>query len=120
MEFVLVLPIVLMLTIGTIYLSMMMYAASCLHYAVEDAARCVSVKTATCTNVSTTQAYALTRYSGPRLTPALTAASFAVTLATAGSCGNKVEITGVTYQLRTGIRTLSVPLSAKACFPDLN
>jgi Flp pilus assembly protein TadG len=113
-EFVLVLPVLLLLTIGTAYLCFMMYAASTLHYAVEDAARCYAVKTAICSSVATTQAYALARYRGPGMSPALTAASFSVTTPT---CGKQVSVTSAQFRFRTGLASFSVPISARACFP---
>jgi Flp pilus assembly protein TadG len=107
-EFALVLPGLLILTIGTFYLFFTMYAAMTLHFAVEDAARCASVKTAICTNATTTQTYAASKYSGPGM-----GVSFA---ATTPSCGNQVVGTG-TILLRTGIAAFSVPISATACYP---
>lgn len=111
-EFVLVLPLLLLLTIGTIYLTFMLQAASSLHFAVQDAARCRAVKTLVCTNQTTTEAYAATRYSGPGLT-SLTFTSPAAAVA----CGYQVSGAG-SFSLRTGLMTLAVPLNATACFPD--
>lgn len=107
-EFALVLPGLLLLTLGTFYLCFLMYAASTLHYAVEDAARCRSVKVATCSTAALTQTYALSRYRGPNIS--------AVFVATQPACGNQVVGSGA-FSLRTGIATLSVPLNATACFP---
>lgn len=114
-EFVLVLPIAILLTIGAIYLSMMLFATSSLHFAVEDTARCLSIKKTVCTNASSAQTYALTRYAGPKFTPALAASDFVVTTGT--NCGNKVEVINKPFALRTGFRTLSVNISARSCFP---
>lgn len=113
-EFVLILPLLALMVLGTIYLCFMLYAATSLHYAVEDAARCYAVNRAVCTNDATTQAYALSRYNGPGMSPALTAASFAVT--TAG-CGRQVSVTNAQYRFRTGLTSFAVPISARACFP---
>lgn len=108
-EFVLVLPLLLLLTLGFVNLCALLYSATTLHYAAEDAARCRSVKTAICSDATTTQTYATSRYAGPKIS--------AVFTATQPSCGNQVVGTG-TYKLITGIRTWTVPLSATACFPS--
>lgn len=113
-EFVLVLPLLVLVTIGVIYLCMMMYAVQTLHYAVEDAARCRSVKTATCSDSTTTNAYALARYRGPNIGVSFTTSSGKL------NCGG-YPVTGTgNFQLRTGVRSFSVPLSATACYPTPN
>jgi Flp pilus assembly protein TadG len=106
-EFALVLPGVALLTIGTIYLGLMMYASNCLHYAAEDAARCASVNPTVCTSATTTQTYARGRYKGPG-TP-----SFPLTTP---ACGKQVAAT-LSYSLITGLATITVPISATACYP---
>ncbi len=111
-EFVLVLPLLLLLTIGTVYLTFMLQAASSLHFAVQDAARCRAVKTTVCSDDVTTEAYAATRYSGP----GLASLTFDSPLA-AVACGYQVTGAGA-FSLRTGLMTLAVPLNATACFPD--
>lgn len=111
-ELAFVLPIAILLTIGAMYLSTMMFAAASLHFAVEDAARCQAVKTSVCTNATTTQTYAQSKYTGPTLA----GISF---VATNPSCGYQVVGSG-NYTLKTGLRNISVPLSATACFPKLS
>lgn len=106
-EFVLILGPMIMLTIGAINMSMMIFTVATLNYAAEDAARCRSVKTTICTNDATTSTYAKTRYQGaaaPTFTPSLAA------------CGNKVVGTA-SYKFTTGITTTTIPLSATACYP---
>jgi len=121
-EFVLVLPLLILLTVGTVYLCFMMYAASTLHFAVQDSARCYAVNAvnganaARCGTAAATQTYALSKYRGPGMTPALTAASFVVTIDP--NCGKKVSVVNAPFKLRTGLFTLSVPISAAACFPS--
>jgi Flp pilus assembly protein TadG len=107
-EFVIVLPLLALLLIGAFYVCFMMYAYSTLHYAVEDAARCRSVKTAVSTNATTTQTYAGSRFRGWGITPTF--------VATQPACGNQVVGSG-TFTLRTGLRSLPVPMSATACYP---
>ena len=107
-EFTLILIPLVMLTLGTINLGLMMYTASTLHFAVEDAARCASVKT-DCSTAGATQTYAAAQYLGPTDAPTFTASVDA-------SCGNKVVGT-VTYKFTTGLTTMDVPMSATACYP---
>jgi Flp pilus assembly protein TadG len=107
-EFALVLPVFLLLTLGTIGICTLLYTMATLHYAVEDAARCASIKTAVCGSGAATAAYAASRYSGP---PA--GVTFTPTLA---ACGNKVTATA-TFNLHTGVATFATPISATACYP---
>ena len=109
-EFVMVLPILTLLLAGSVFACMMMYAASTLHFAVEDAARCGAVKTGICTSATTTQTYALSRYRGPKMN------SLTFTATPASTCGYQVAGSG-TFLLKTGLKTLSVPISASGCFP---
>ena len=106
-EFAFVGPVFLMLVIGTMYGCMMLYSMASLHYAVEEGARCASVKTTVCTNSTTTISYAQTAYNGPGA-PTFTS--------TTPACGHAV--TGTTnFTLSAGVASWSVPLSATACFP---
>ncbi len=107
-EFALVLPCFLALTVGTVNACIALYANSALHFAVDDAARCMSVKTNVCDNAADTQTYAAGNYNGPAISPSF--------VATTTSCGNQVTGT-VTYQLNAIVTNLSVPLSATACYP---
>lgn len=107
-EFALVLPAFLLLTLGTFNLSVLLYAMSTLHSAVESTARCVSLKLTACTNVQT---YGASKYVGPSIGP-----TFVLTAATPANCGNKITGTA-TYLLVTGVANISVPISASACFP---
>lgn len=112
-EFAIILPVFILTIFGTIGLSTMMYMIAALHFTVEDAARCASVKILTCSNPATTSAYALGKYSGP----ALSDLTFTLTPASSAQpCGNKVTGTGA-FVLRTGLANLSVPVSATACYP---
>ncbi|OJU09590.1 MAG: hypothetical protein BGN86_13495 [Caulobacterales bacterium 68-7] len=108
-EFALVLPIMILLTFGGMGASWMMYANTSVHYATEDAARCFAVNTTVCTNAAAVQTYGVGKYRGPTL------ASLTFTASTQ-ACGRQVVGTG-TYTLRTGLRTISVPISATSCYP---
>jgi Flp pilus assembly protein TadG len=107
-EFVLVLIPFTALIFGIIGVSLMFYANQTLQYAAEDAARCYSVNSATCGTTGATQAYAATRYSGPNIAP--------VFVATPTGCGHTVAGTA-NFPLNAVLVSITVPLSATACFP---
>ena len=107
-EFAILVPVFIVMTVGLINLALMMFTISSLHYATEQAARCASVQTTVCTSASTTTANATSHYYGPNVSPVFTYADAA--------CGHQVTGT-VTYTLSTGVKDFTVPLSASACFP---
>ncbi|WP_374575617.1 TadE/TadG family type IV pilus assembly protein [Phenylobacterium sp.] len=108
-EFVLVLPLLVMLTLGVINAGLMLYTMATLHFAVEDAARCATVKV-DCGggDPDLVAAYAAAVYKGPTITPTFT-------LSRPG-CGNKVTGTA-NYVFTTGLVSRTVPISAEACYP---
>lgn len=106
-EFALVLPVFIMMLVGGFYLAMIALTAASVQYAAQDAARCASINTGVCTNTTTTATYATKHFIGVG-TP-----SFTVSTA---SCGNRVN-GSVNYVLNTGLRKITVPLSATACYP---
>jgi Flp pilus assembly protein TadG len=108
-EFAMIAPIMIMMVIGGIYMSMLGYTANSLHFAVEAAARCASVNTTVCTNATTTQAFASSRFVNLGGDPV----TFTYTTPT---CGKQVEAAMV-FVLNTGISQYRVPLNATACFP---
>jgi len=107
-EFALIAPILIALLVGTITLCVGLFLIGSLHFAVEDGARCASVKTTVCSDAATTVAYTKSRYFGPDVSPTFTY--------TAAACGNSVSAS-VNYSMNVGSRTLVIPLSATACFP---
>jgi Flp pilus assembly protein TadG len=127
-EFVLVLPILLLIVFGMIQFGMLLYTAAQLHWTVEDAARCASVRldcrvggvsTGLVTRASV-ETYARSRYSG------LAPGTFIYddTLAT-GTCGKtpagvnngkRVSATA-DFNFNVGVFATTVPLNATACFP---
>ena len=113
-EFALVLPLMLFLSLGAFNLFTLMYGVTSLHFTVEDAARCASVKTDICTGPASTATYAKTQYRGP-----LVGMDYVVVPASADNCGNQVTGSG-TFLLVTGIKTFFVPISATACYPGAN
>jgi Flp pilus assembly pilin Flp len=108
-EFAIVAPILIALLIGTIALCIGLFLIGSLHFAVEDGARCASVKTTICTDGPTTVAYTQSRYFGPDVSPTFTYA--------AAPCGNSVSAS-ISYSMNVGFRTFVIPVSATACFPS--
>lgn len=107
-EFALVAPVFIALIFGTIGVSFAVFLIGSLHFAVEDGARCASVKTTICSDSATTIAYTQSRYLGPNVSPTFTYAT--------ATCGNSV--TGsVSYTMDVGFRRFVIPISATACFP---
>ena len=108
MEFAILAPVFIAMIVGTIALSIGLFLIGSLHFAVEDGARCASVKTTICSDAATTVAYTRSRYFGPALSPTFTYA--------AAACGNSVSAS-ISYSINVGFRTFIVPISATACFP---
>jgi Flp pilus assembly protein TadG len=107
-EFAIIAPALIALLVGTIALSIGLFLIGSLHFAVEDGARCASVKTTTCSDAATTVAYTQSRYYGPNVSPTFTYA--------AAACGNSVSAS-INYSMNVGFRTFVIPISATACFP---
>lgn len=114
-EFALVAPAVAALVFAIFHLCFLVYAGAGLHWAVEQAARCAAISqkntSLSCQHPSNAQSYALSLYRGPNI--GLTSSSFT---AAAGSNCRSVSGSG-TYAIRTGFKTLDVPISAQSCFP---
>ena len=107
-EFAIIAPVFIALLIGTMALCLALLLVGSLHFAVEDGARCASVKTTICSDGPTTIAYTQSRYLGPNVSPTFTFA--------AAPCGNSVSAS-INYSMNVGFRTFVVPISATACFP---
>lgn len=106
-EFAIVSPLFIALVIGILFLCLSLFLVGSLHYAVEEGARCASVRTAVCKDASTTVAYAQSHYYGPS-SPAFTYA--------AAACGNSVSAS-INYVAELGLTQFTIPISATACFP---
>jgi Flp pilus assembly protein TadG len=107
-EFAIVGPVFLMLMVGTIYAGLLFFQVGSLQYAVEEGARCASVKTTVCTGSPATINYTNAAYHGAVITP--------VFVYSTPACGHAV--TGsANFQLDFVLTTVTVPLSATACFP---
>ena len=93
---------------GVIALCIALFLVGSLHFAVQEGARCASVKTSICSDAATTVAYTRSNYFGPDASPTFTYA--------AAVCGKSVTAE-VSYSMNLGFRTLVIPVSATACFP---
>jgi Flp pilus assembly protein TadG len=108
-EFGIIAPVLIALLVGTMALCVALFLIGSLHFAVEDGARCASVKTTICSDAATTVAYTQSRYFGPNgVSPTFTYA--------AAACGNSVSAS-INYSMNVGFRTFVIPISATACFP---
>jgi len=108
-EFAIIAPVFILLVFGMIGVSFALFLVGSLHFAVEDGARCASVKADICSDAATTVAYTQNRYLGPDASPTFTPNLNA-------ACGKSV--TGsVNYSMNVGFRTFVVPISATACYP---
>ena len=107
-EFAIVGQIFLSLAVGMIYVCMLMFSMASMQYAVEEGARCASVKTLVCTSNASTVTHTQNAYFGPVINPTFTS--------TVAACGHQVTGTA-NFSLKTGLATINVPLSATSCFP---
>jgi Flp pilus assembly protein TadG len=108
-EFAIIAPVLIALLVGTMALCVALFLIGSLHFAVEDGARCASVKTTICSDAATTVAYTQSRYLGPvGVSPTFTYA--------AAACGNSVSAS-INYSMNVGFKTFVIPISATACFP---
>jgi Flp pilus assembly pilin Flp len=107
-EFGLVLPAFVLLVMGGMSAATLGYSVASLHYVVEETARCAGVKTTICKDGATTEAYARSHYSGPKISPVFTYSK--------ETCGVKVSAQA-TYDLNFIPQFSDVPISASACYP---
>jgi Flp pilus assembly protein TadG len=107
-EVALVAPVFIMLVVGTFYLCLSLFLTGSLHYAVEQAARCASVKTTVCSDTNSIVSYAQDNYFGPGGSPSFSYA--------AASCGKSVNAS-MNYVLDIAIKEFTIQVSASACFP---
>jgi Flp pilus assembly protein TadG len=108
-EFAILGPVFIGLIVGMLYMCMLAFTAGSLQFAVADAARCYSVKTAICTDTASTQTYALNHFNASSiLTPTFVASTPA--------CGHSVTASA-NFAFDFGLSRATVPISAAACFP---
>jgi Flp pilus assembly protein TadG len=107
-EFAIVAPVLIATLFGTIAVCIGLFLIGSLHFAVEDGARCASVKTTICSDAATTVSYTQSRYFGPNVSPTFTYAD--------AVCGKSVSAS-INYSMNVGFTTFVIPISAAACFP---
>jgi Flp pilus assembly protein TadG len=111
-EFALVLPAFLLIVMGLVYFSLLVWVHGSLQYAVEDAARCARVRTDICLDAASTANYARARYFG------MGRPNFTYTKET---CGHQVTATvaapAADYMPLRLLGVSSSTLRATACFP---
>lgn len=111
-EFGLILIPMVLLTLGTINASVMIYTASALNFAVERTARWTAIQTTiakgTAPGASAIQAYGQSVYKGATASVTFTA--------TAPGCGARIAGTA-NYKFTTGVTSSVVPIKAAACYP---
>jgi Flp pilus assembly protein TadG len=110
-EFAIVGPVFIALVVGILYLCLCLFLVGSLHYAVEEGARCASVRTTVCSDDTTTVAYAKSHYFGPS-SPAFIYANGA-----AASCGGNSVTGSISYVAQLGLKQFTIPITATACFP---
>lgn len=104
MEFVMVLPAMVALTIGVINAALLIYSVATVHFAAEDAARWCVIHASTCATDLSTYKYA--GFASPTFT-----------LTSPANCVGR-QVTGTaTYTFVTGFTNISLPISATACHP---
>jgi Flp pilus assembly protein TadG len=108
-EYGIVAPIFIGLVVSSFYFCMGLYLVGSLHYAVEEGARCASVKTLVCSDSTSTLSYTQSHYYGPAVSPTF---SYTPNLA----CGNSVSASA-NFVANLGLKTVTIPISASACFP---
>lgn len=108
-ELALVLPLFVLLILGSLSASSLGFSVASMNYAVEAAARCAAVNTTLCATPSSTVLYALSRYSGPSISP--------VFAYSATGCGNTVTATA-TFSFNLVPQFTNLPLSVSACHPS--
>lgn len=109
-EMAFVLPLAVMMLVGTMSASQMTSVLNGMHFAVEEASRCAAVNKTLCATNQATRTYAQSKYRGPGANPTF--------VASAAACGRTVTATA-TYELSIAVARWDVPLSATACFPEV-
>lgn len=115
-EFAFAMPILLTALLGTVEFGRIMWTQNALHYAVEEAARCMTFNVTTCSSTSTIQSYAASvsglsfGSGGTTFTPTTGAACGG------GVTGNKVAAS-YPFPFVTSLFNYNVTLTAQACFP---
>jgi Flp pilus assembly pilin Flp len=108
-EYALIAPVFIGLIVSAFYFYMVLFLIGSLHYAVEEGARCASVRTLQCSDNSAIVSYTNSQYFGPSVSPTFT---YTANL----PCGNSVN-GSANFVANLGLKTVTIPISASACFP---
>ncbi len=110
LEFALVLPALLLMVLGLMDVSRLIWTQTTLDRAVEAAARCAAIEPSLCGTTSAIQTYAV----GQALGLLVTTAAFSVATV---SCGKQVKATMPFTFIIPWIATSAITLDATACYP---
>jgi Flp pilus assembly protein TadG len=106
-EFAMIISALIVVTLGVINFSLMMYAVVTLHFAAETAARCAAIGTCSNSYVSSFP------YAGPAISPTFTVKT------PAPSCGTEVDA-NATYEFATGLASFPITIEASACHAPIS
>ena len=109
-EFALVFPVFILMVLGIFETGRALWTQSLLNYAVQSAARCGAIDTATCGSSTATVTYAV-QNSSPLTVPN---ADFTVSNP---ACGNQVSVAFPFTTIVPQLLPFDVTLSAQACYP---
>jgi hypothetical protein len=109
-EFAFVFPVFIFMVLGIFEFSRALWTQSLLNYAVQTAARCGAIDTATCGSSSAMISYAV-QNSAPLTVPN---ADFTVTTP---ACGNQVVVAFPFTTIIPQMLPFDVTISAQACYP---
>jgi len=107
-EFAFVLPLLVFLILGSIWIGMLVFTVTSLDNSVQSAARCSAVNEQLCDTAAKTVAYAEQHYVGPALTPTFTAST--------ADCGHRVD-GEATFDLAIMPGFKNLPIKVSACYP---
>jgi Flp pilus assembly protein TadG len=110
------LPILLLLIVGVIEVSFMMWTQLSLNFAVEQAARCGALNTTACNTAAKIQSYAAVQAVG---IPGLTTANFTVYQSGAAACGTGAQV-AASYDFESMVQNIvpySLTIRATSCCP---
>jgi len=131
-EFALLVPLLIAMFLGIFEFGRAIWVQGILDYAVEQAARCASVNTTTCSSTTTTQTFAGQQATPlPSNTPSCPAGAtcpvFTASQPAAGTCAGENKVTATYNFAFLSIGTLpllkaapfptSVTLSSQSCYP---
>jgi Flp pilus assembly protein TadG len=109
-EFAIIVPILMSVFFGIFEFGRALWTQGVLDYAVEQAARCASINTTTCSSVSTIQTFAAAQTTPLNLATSI----FTVTTPT---CGHQVAASYPFAFVATGLFSYSLTLTSTSCYP---